>query len=799
MASLINCITEALASGRITKDVAEEIKEYAARLEAAGFSIDDAAKSAIENGKQDALIRRWHTALQVIKETERIADAKNHPDNIAVGTASLIGRDVRNKARYTNVEREARGLLKVWYSGIADAIGALRVKGFGLSQDVNLTRNIMREMHGQTTGDARAAKFSKQIGDLAEQARITFNKHGGLIPKNENWGWSHAHESRLVRKASQQEWVDFVMPRLNRQKMIDHHGVPLADNEITELLGKTYTSIKTDGLADLTPGARSGKKLANRRQESRFLVFKDGDAWIEYHERFGRRDMFSAIFNHFERMAHDIALLKQFGPNPEHTYHVLRDMIRKADAADELAVTEKIGGLSHLDSLWDVATGKMEEGHSLRIAEVGQAIRDWNVATTLGSAAITSLGDIGFLQVTSRWLGMSSTRALSNYFKFLATLPGKEREIQAVRMGLGAEMLMGRGVAARRFSDFIGSGISAQVADTTLRATGLNKVTNSARLAFGWEFYTQVGEMVGRPLSQIDQAFRQALERFGVDDAVWSELGKTPLIEYSGVRVFSIESLMKRTDLDEAAKIDLATKLTGMESELRLFASPDMDLRARAAIRQTGAVSGTLSGELMRNILQFKGFPITAVMLHVNRGIYEAGALNKAKYLAHLTIASTVMGMVSLQMSEVAKGREPMDMDNWKAWAHAFVKGGGLGIYGDFLYSGLFDKSQNRPTVTEAALGPVVGGTVNLFGNFGEALDGKDTNFAVELTRFGTRNTPFLSSAWYTRLAFERLITDQLRLAADPKQASSMRRQETKRRKEFGQEFWWRPGEMTPE
>jgi hypothetical protein len=54
------------------------------------------------------------------------------------------------------------------------------------------------------------------------------------------------------------------------------------------------------------------------------------------------------------------------------------------------------------------------------------------------------------------------------------------------------------------------------------------------------------------------------------------------------------------------------------------------------------------------------------------------------------------------------------------------------------------------------------------------------------------------SSLWYTRLAFERLVADQLQEAIDPGYRKSWRDMKRKAR-EKGQEFWWEPGETSPE
>ncbi len=55
------------------------------------------------------------------------------------------------------------------------------------------------------------------------------------------------------------------------------------------------------------------------------------------------------------------------------------------------------------------------------------------------------------------------------------------------------------------------------------------------------------------------------------------------------------------------------------------------------------------------------------------------------------------------------------------------------------------------------------------------------------------------SNLWYWRLAFQRNIIDRLALEIDPRAPERFRRIEREAEKNFGQGFWWRPGEATPD
>ena len=84
-------------------------------------------------------------------------------------------------------------------------------------------------------------------------------------------------------------------------------------------------------------------------------------------------------------------------------------------------------------------------------------------------------------------------------------------------------------------------------------------------------------------------------------------------------------------------------------------------------------------------------------------------------------------------------------------------------------------------------------------GNIQELIaEGEAKNAGRELSRFIEANMPG-RSLWYSRLAMERLIFDELEAAIDPKAARSFRRIEQGARRDYGQRFWWKPGTPLPQ
>jgi hypothetical protein len=274
---------------------------------------------------------------------------------------------------------------------------------------------------------------------------------------------------------------------------------------------------------------------------------------------------------------------------------------------------------------------------------------------------------------------------------------------------------------------------------------------------------------------------------------------KADLADIDGARFLSVQNIAR---LDHPRAAEVASAIHRMVLTERDYAVVTSDPRTRAYLQQ-GTQAGTVSGELMRFLGMYKAFPVTVMTTHLARGLGRQGAGGKAAYLGKFFIGLTVLGMGAWQAKQMARGKDPVTMDpttdaGRKAWGAAMLQGGGAGILGDFLFA---DQSRFGHGLAETLAGPAVGlvsDVVRLgIGNAQKGLAGEETTFLLDALKFGARYTPG-SSLWYTRLALERTVLDQLALM-DPDTRQGFARLERKARQDFGQGYWWRPGQMAPD
>ena len=810
--SLRDCINNAEAEGTITQQQANQVRtlfdeletEYqgkmapgAAQSQAARDTFDALQKIATENKRRRGLqIQNWK---QITANLNEYRDLRG---NINYGKAAEALFDADQLSRYSSVVQREAAVERAATRKLYDVLATFRRNLIGQTRNKAKLKNMVREVFNEDTGDASAREMAQAWREASEYLRKRFNAAGGQIASRVDWGMPQMHNTLAVRKATFNEWREFILPRLDPEKMVDEQtGLRMTPEKLELALRDVYETIRTDGMNKVIPSATGqGKSLSKRRTDHRFLVFKNADSWLEYQGKFGNDNAFDTMFGHIKNMSKDIALMEILGPNPKATVNFLKQTIQKqaSVAADEAMENAARRSSAKLDTFYLAVTGANNAPIDSRVMATFAGLRQILQSAQLGAAAISALTDMNFQRMARGFVGLPQAKIVSDYLKLLMPIGAAERGKTAIRLGLIAEGWSSLASAQMRYvGDISGPEITRRVADFVMRASFLSPFTQAGRWAFGMEFLGTLADNVGKTFDELDAPLRTTMERYNIGADKWDIMRSTELYDHEGATFLRAEDIEARTDIDPTMARDLATRMMEMIEAETNFAVPSSSLRGRTAL--TGDTRpGTIAGEMTRSFAMYKNFGVTLVNTHLMRGVTQEGAKRKGRYMADLIISTTIMGALALQLKEMSKGRDPRPMDDNAFWLAAFFQGGGLGIFGDFIYS-----TENRfgGGLETTVAGPVVGFIDDLgkltLGNLMEAAKGEDTNAARETIRFASRYTPG-SSLWYSRLATERLIVDQLQLWADPKARSNMRRMETRYRREFGQRYWWRPGRTEP-
>ncbi len=780
---------------RIEADIVQHMRDFA-RADPAKYAalsmadrLQEAAARAMQAKLDEAALKERRAALQV---TAAARLRSRYEERRALGGTGA-------RAVYELLDQVSiysKGVAREYFAKIIDAIEAAEPRFLGLIENGAAVRDFVREVLAPgSTGNGIAAKGAKAWLDTIEQMRLRFNAAGGSIGKLDYGYLPQPHDNGRVRLAGRDKWVADTLPLLDRSRYVDLEGRPMDDGALTAMLRDAYTTIVSDGLNKLEPGQFRGTGArANHGSEHRVIHFADADAYLRYMEQYGHGSVFTAMQGHVSRLARDIALVEQMGPNPELAFRTIDDVAQRDDGGVRL-----VGGFGvSTRQLWATLSGYSAQAEHVRLAEIAQGVRNLQVAGKLQGALLSSVTDLGSLVLTARFNRLPVWDTLAAVIRSF----GSDTQAYANRAGLIADTIISD--MNRWGESNLRDGWTGRLANTTMKVSLLNAWTDAIRRGFSVTMMAGLGRLLRNggnspTWAQLDAVTRAHLERKGVTEADWSIWRQATLEQWRGQPMLTPEAVRAVNDPGAA---QAATRLLGVIADEAEFASVAPDLYTRAAVER-GTQKGTIEGELLRSIALFKGFPLAMISRHWGRvaDTWRSGDRASAVgYGSGLAVALTTLGALAVQLKELAAGRDPRDMTEAKFWAAAAVQGGGAGILGDLAYTGAGGYSRAGLPNWFNLAGPVFSTAAEAIdltvGNAAQFARGQDTHIGAEALRFTRSNTPFVN-LWYARAALDQAVFHDLQEYLSPGYLAKM---QSRIRRDFGNDYWWRPGgDMLPE
>lgn len=758
----------------------------------------------------EAALKRRRVALTIAARQRLDAFIKTYQgkDGKLEALNRTIAFHADGKSNFLSVESRGKATRDYALSQIQEAFEAVDPRFFHLFEDEASVRDLVYEMRGQDTGNVRAKKGAKAWAGVTELLRQRFNDAGGDIGYLENWGIPQHHSMEKVGRVSQDKWISDVIGKLDRKYYIKDDGQLMSDAELKTFLGEAYNTIATGGLNKLSDtGMRISGARSNRGNASRKIHFKDADSYLEYQREYGDRSLWEVMVGHLEGISKDIALVETYGPNPD---HVFRSILDEVTAEQATANPERTGRIKRLanstENLYNFIAGKTQPIANPHIARWSDNIRNWMVASRLGSALLASFSDLGTMYMSAKVANIPMNRLFMNQLE--AMNPANRTELaRARRAGLAMESLLGS--VNRWAMDNMGPSVSRWAATAVMRASGLTAWTDAHKRAYGVTMMGSLGEVVSRApdLRSLDDSDFRILKSKGIteqDFSVW-KLAQQEDWGNGNTTMLTPESIMRIPDaavmhlgLPERVRFEAMRRLLAAVSE-----EVDMAVITPGAREQLftggGLQRGTWKGELTRSVFLFKSFPISVVLRHWTRAMGMPSAGGRAAYIAAFLASTTMLGALSQQLNDMASGRNPREMvgkDAGKFWLGALLKGGGLGLYGDFLLS---DHTRYGGGALASMLGPVAGlvdDVVKLAQGIPlNAVEGKPEQTGGDLVKLGKGLIPG-ANLWYAKAALDHMIFNQLQEFFSP---GYLRKVEQRSKKQFNQTYWWRPQDVTPE
>lgn len=780
------------------------------------MSVDDRTLAAAEQAAKDIsdeADRAWRNAqlaaLKTVQTENRLQPAVGHGES---RSHALVEDIERRQDDATAIRNESLGRLMDYIAAVksGEGVGLARRAAMYLFDVDNpgMTRDLFREIFSNadgSTGNQIARKGARAWLDVIGALRERFNRSGGDIGKLDYGYTPQPHDSAKVLGkgdvAARDTWVNYLMPRVARDRYVNEDGTLMRDDQVIDLLRAAWETIGTDGLNKLEPGKRaapgSGAR-ANRGSQSRQIHFRDADAYLEYMQQYGKGSAFQAMVGHLGRMAKDIALVEAYGPNPAAQMRLQFELAAKADGRPVEDLPRTFG--VRPQTYWGLVNGELSTPASARVSEVAQAVRAIETAGKLQQTLISSLTDAHTIAVTAGVNKLPYFQLLSDIRA--AAFDGETKDFLTMH-GIIAESLAGE--LNRISGDLLNPSLAGKLANSTMKVSLLQGWTDGLRRGFSLSMMGALGKMAQTPWDHLYNYDRTRLEHAGFTAEDWGLLNQVTPTSYRGREFLTPESIHETGSARSAEVVQKVLAFINNEGETAVL-NPDLATRG---VTTWGLKAGTVPGELARAVMQFKAFPIALISRHWRRMLslptgFEKGQpllANRYVYASSFFLSAMLLGAIVTQVKQLMQGKDPIDMGRPKFWMQAASQGGGLAFVGDML---LQDPNSQFGSPGANALkslsGPSLGAAVDLIYGMGianayKAAEGRPTDVGAQAINFVRSHMPFVN-LWYLKSAIDHGFMNAVQENLSP---GYLGRQQAKAAKEWGQSFYWAPQDALPQ
>jgi len=644
----------------------------------------------------------------------------------------------------------------------------------------------------RATNNAHAVSAAQIINKYMETVRGWQNEAGAWIGKLENYIVRQSHDMWKIRGdgtgAAFDAWRSFIEPRLDASTFEGR-----ADR--TAFLRNVWDSLasglhETSG-GDALAGFSGPGNLAKRVSQERLLHFKSADAWFDYNEKFGKGGVVDAALHAIEKGTRDVALMRQLGTNPEAMMQGWIDRMQKsARLRNDFTTRDSLTG-SMPKNVLAVLTGEASIPRNYTLAKIGSTVRTMQSLAKLGGVVLSSIPDLAINALMLRHNGIPLFEAYARQMHGL--LPaGEARQEVAEALGVGLDHMLG--TVMHRFQAEDGAiGKLSAAARQFYNLSGLTYWTDSLKTSAGLMLSNNLARRSATAFDALPARMRASLIRYGIEADDWTKLAAEVRQAADGNH-YIIPAEMADRGLSDRVQAYISDQVREGMTEASA---------ADRAITTWGTQRGTRAGEAVRLVMQFKQFAVTYLDRTIGRevlrygenagsGTQTWGQLARGVDvggIAHLIVATTALGYLSMTLKELAKGRMPRDPMSPGAYKEvllaAMVQGGGLGIYGDFLFG---EANRMGGGILATAGGPAMG-TLEDFHRVLMSVIHHQGHPVAEGIQTVKNNAPFIN-LFYSRMVLDHLILFRMQEWANP---GYLRRYEQNVKSQNHQTFWLRP------
>lgn len=662
---------------------------------------------------------------------------------------------------------------------------------------------------------AEAVKVSQIFKKWDDLSREAYNAAGGRIGKLDSRGQPIDHNSSAIINASRQlrkkgidvpeaapkdrdanfkAWGDYVLRGLDEETTFaEFIDLKTADPEayrarVARFMRTTWEAITTD-VSMSHPGIDGPQNEGTRLAHSKVLHFKTARDGAEYNRIFGHSTQLDAYSRLIDRRARSTALMERLGPSARGTLDKLWEYGKKL-AENNPKAREKFRDKAGIDALFANIDGSANMvGSNRGLAAVSASARAFAAMTRLWGVTLTSLSDLGYRGRDAALAGVPMLDRWASYADTFVRMDKVDRERLASAFGVG--LTVRTGDFARRWS---GESIDGRMGRAMAVHANLNLLTHwtdGARLSHDKMMASHLHGYRHKDFDALPSILRDDLDRHGITAQEWDVLVEVGEDAVGDFKLFTSEKVMD-ADLGAFGHIvDVAGKEEGVANRMLGKARADLARKLRTfyvdhaysavvepdALRRSWLNRGLKRGDPLRELASqatmFLSFP-----LQVFSGPFQAALQSghPMRNMAALLLTTAWWGFVASNLKAFARGRQPNlpeePAEHARYFAKLIAQGGGLGIFGDYIYNIFID--EHGRDVQDMVAGPLAQdiGRIGAVGR--KAISGDFEGAGKDFLNETVKHFP---NTFYTKLIWELYVASMIRETLEPGWQERLERQ----------------------
>lgn len=752
-------------------------------------------------------------------------------------SALMVGSRYSRAGARLSVDAMRGGLAGRYVGGLLADLEAVDKNYVRLLRGDAMSRAVAEALwslggNGQWQGAPEALAIAKVIHKWQETARQDENAAGAWIGRLPGYVCRQSHDPARLARAGYEKWKAEIAKRLDWNETAGGRIDPAASpDEADEFLREVYAGLVTGLHEKFSPPGQKPRadplvssgtmgSTAARASHERVLHFRSGGDWFDYNAMFGKGPLMEAVISGLSRSANDTALMRVFGPSPQAN---LDGMVREMQAAfrargDDASIRKLRAFTKRLQNQMKELDGSLNMEGSPSLAGVSRVVRSLESMSKLGGALLSGFSDIPLFAQEMKYQGRSYFKSMAEGLALFAKGRGSlaERRILS-QCGVFFDSMCGNLID--RFSGQELPGKMTSLMNLFFRVNGLSFWSDAWKKSACLMMAHDLADLAGTAWDQLSPQRRRALSLYDIDGGIWDMLRQGRLSAADGrsyltpeaaesIPASRIEAYMTARGMLASAercedfRAEIAGRLRAYYKDRVQYAVLEPDARTAAIIHQ-GQAAGTVTGEALRFVMQFKSFPIVFLQRTLGREVYGRGADTALAGLARslvprggelgglagMILATTVFGYLSMTCKALLAGKTPRDFTEspeqfGKTFIAALVQGGGMGLYGDFLFG---EKSRMGDDFLSSLAGPALGSLSSLVSLYKSMRDGED----VKSTAFRTlwSHLPGNNLFWL-RAGMDHLLLYSMYEYMNP---GCLRRMRRRVERETNQEFYVEP------